>query len=160
MPSQVARSQNGLETSLLNSSLLLPASSYLIAFILLFAGVDKATHYSKFLRALASYAIVPAAIVRFIAFPVITMEIFIGIGLLVPTWRSNAAKWAAALLSIFTIAVATNAAMHKPAACGCIFTITLNKGSWTHILMNLGMIGLSCWIGITAKNEEKTETGQ
>ena len=124
-------------------------SSWLLAAIFLYAGVDKLLHFGGFERALESYAILPAGYGRYLALPLILVELWVGIGLLRNRWRRSAALCATGLLGLFTLALAVNHWINPQAICGCWFTITLSRSTEQHLLQNLVMAGLALLIFLT-----------
>jgi uncharacterized membrane protein YphA (DoxX/SURF4 family) len=136
-----------------------------IAVLFLYAGVDKAFHFSGFVKALAGYVLVPDGVERFLALPLILSELLVGVGLLVKPWRRPAALLATILLFAFTLALAVNQRYAPGAECGCWFTVTLGKATTSHLVQNLLLLGLSLslWldekgaVNLTGSNEAWTE---
>jgi uncharacterized membrane protein YphA (DoxX/SURF4 family) len=118
-------------------------SAVFLAVVFLFAGIDKVFHYDGFVNALASYAVVPTAVARFLALPVIFCELWVAVGLLVSPWRRRAALSAAVLLAIFTVALAVNLYVSPGSVCGCWFTITLGRSTRLHVLQNVVLLALA-----------------
>jgi uncharacterized membrane protein YphA (DoxX/SURF4 family) len=133
------------EVALRHISLL---SAVFLAVVFLFAGIDKIFHFGGFVNALASYAVVPAVLARYLAVPVILSELWVGLGLLVPRWRRLAALAAAALLSVFTVALIGNLYFSPGSLCGCWFTITLGRTTHMHVAQNVVLLALavSVWL--------------
>jgi uncharacterized membrane protein YphA (DoxX/SURF4 family) len=113
-----------------------------LAAIFLFSVVDKIFHYQGFLNALRNYVLVPRGTASTLAPMVIAAELTIGIGLLIAPWRRQAAIAAAALLALFTVAIALNYFYGGRGICGCWFTITLAKSTGTHLVQNLLLLSL------------------
>jgi uncharacterized membrane protein YphA (DoxX/SURF4 family) len=118
-------------------------SAVFLALVFLFAGIDKIFHFDGFVNALASYAVVPTAVARYLALPVILSELWVGLGLLTPRWRRTAALAAASLLAVFTIALAVNLIYSPGSVCGCWFTITLGRSTRLHVLQNVVLLALA-----------------
>ncbi len=118
-------------------------ASYFLGVVFLFTSIDKLFHYNAFLNALASYVLMPAAIVSYLALPIILTELWAGVGLLIKWWRKAAALTSASLLTIFTLALTLNYIYKPGAICGCWFTITLGTATEIHIAQNLVMLGLA-----------------
>ena len=118
-----------------------------LTLLFIFAGIDKIFHFSGFVNALRNYVLVPSGTAGFLAVPVIAMEIFIGVGLLLKPWRRPAALAAAVMLVIFTVALWLNHTYGDRGVCGCWFTLTLAEGTNSHIAQNLLMafLALSIW---------------
>lgn len=128
--------------------LIRPLSLILLAGLFLYAGIDKAFHYSGFVKALGGYVLVPEGLEHHLALPLILSEILIGIGLLLDSWRSAAALLATSLLAVFTLALAVNQHYAPGVECGCWFTITLGTATTSHIVQNIILLGLafSIWL--------------
>jgi uncharacterized membrane protein YphA (DoxX/SURF4 family) len=114
-----------------------------LSVIFIFAAVDKLLHYQGFVNALYDYVVVPFGLAPYIAPAVIGLELLVGIGLLIPAWRSYAALTAGILLIIFTLLVALNYQLGGRGICGCWFTITLAKGTLLHVIQNLLLAALA-----------------
>jgi uncharacterized membrane protein YphA (DoxX/SURF4 family) len=127
-------------------------SAVFLAVVFLFAGIDKVFHFDGFVNALASYAVVPTAVARYLALPVILSELWVGAGLLVPRWRRTAALAAAVLLAIFTVALISNLYFSPGSICGCWFTITLGRTTRMHVAQNVVLLALavSVWLDTRA----------
>lgn len=123
-------------------------SAVFLAVVFLFAGIDKIFHFGGFVNALASYAVVPAAVARYLALPVVLSELWVGVGLLVPRWRRTAALAAAVLLAVFTVALIGNLYFSPGSICGCWFTITLGRTTRMHVAQNVVLLALavSVWL--------------
>jgi uncharacterized membrane protein YphA (DoxX/SURF4 family) len=127
-------------------------SAVFLAVVFLFAGIDKIFHFDGFVNALASYAVVPMAVARYLALPVILSELWVGVGLLVPRWRRTAALAAAMLLAVFTVALISNLYFSPGSICGCWFTITLGRTTRMHVAQNVVLLALavSVWLDTRA----------
>jgi len=119
----------------------------ILSVIFLFSGADKAFHYEGFVNALRNYVLVPRGTAPYLAMPVIAVELLVGAGLLLKRHRAAAALAAAALLSLFSLAVGFNHLYGARGICGCWFTITLAKGTGMHLAQNLllAAIALVVW---------------
>ncbi|MEE8524037.1 MAG: MauE/DoxX family redox-associated membrane protein [Thermoanaerobaculia bacterium] len=118
-------------------------STWFLAAVFLFAGIDKAFHYDGFVNALRSYALIPELLAAPLAPAVILVELWVGLGLLLRSWRQRAALTGAAVLGVFTLALAVNQWVAPGSICGCWFTVTLAQSSGMHIVQNLVLFGLS-----------------
>lgn len=120
---------------------------FFLAAVFLFSGIDKIFHYQGFLNALRDYVVLPTGTAVLLAIPVIACELVIGLGLLLRPWRRAACLSAAVLLSIFIAVLSLNHAFGGRGICGCWFTVTLARGTVSHIAQNLIMaaLALSAW---------------
>ncbi|MBW8875756.1 MAG: DoxX family membrane protein [Acidobacteria bacterium] len=123
-------------------------SAVFLAVVFVFAGSDKIFHFDGFVNALSSYAVVPAAVARYLALPVVLSELWVGLGLLIPRWRRTAALAAAVLLAVFTVALIGNLYFSPGSICGCWFTLTLGRSTRLHVLQNVVLLALavSVWL--------------
>lgn len=134
-------------------------SATFLAAIFLFSGIDKTLHYSGFVNALSSYAVVPGSLAATLAPAVILAELWIGAGLLLRPWRQTAAACGAVLLMIFTAALAINQIYAPGAVCGCWFTFTLAESTGAHIAQNLVLSGLSWTLWLQARRPKTPGSG-
>jgi uncharacterized membrane protein len=118
-------------------------SAGLLALVFLFAGIDKAFHFEGFVKALATYAVVPDAAARYVAVPILLSEIWVGAGLLIKPWRRMAAAAGAALLALFTAALTIHGGAAAESVCGCWFTVTLGTSTRLHVLQDLVLLALA-----------------
>ena len=114
-----------------------------LTIVFLAAGIDKIFHYEGFLNALRNYVVVPRGTASILGPAVIAAELLVGVGLLVPSWRRDAAIGAALLLALFTAATATNHLLGGRGICGCWFTVTLAEGTAAHVIQNLMFLVLA-----------------
>lgn len=129
-------------------------SAYFLAGVFLFTGADKLFHYQGFTNALGSYEIVPNGVAQYLALPLILSELWVGLGLVVKSWRRTAAVISAALLTAFTVALTFNY-FHMPGIpCGCWFSITLGTANLNHILMNLTLFGLAIFVWLDTGKDQ------
>ena len=92
-----------------------------LALIFLFSSLDKLIHYGGFVNALSNYVLVPHGTAPYLAIPVISAELLIGIGLLLSPWRRQAALTAVFVLLGFTAAIYLNKLYGSNGICGCWF---------------------------------------
>lgn len=124
----------------------------LLSVIFLLSAADKIYHYRGFVDALRNYILVPFEAAPVLAGPVIALELAIGLGLLIGTWRSTAAMLAAVTLGLFTSAIALNYFFGGRGICGCWFTVTLAEGTASHLLLNGMLLGLALMLWHESKN--------
>jgi uncharacterized membrane protein YphA (DoxX/SURF4 family) len=127
---------------------------FFLAAVFLWSGIDKILHYHGFLNALRDYVVLPTGTAIFLAIPVIACELVIGLGLLFRPWRRAACLSGAVLLSIFTAVLTLNHAFGGRGICGCWFTVTLARGTVSHIAQNLIMAALALSVWWSLKQEQ------
>lgn len=126
-------------------------STFFLAAVFVYAAVDKAFHYQGFVNAVASYAMVPAQVAGILAPLVIAVELWVGLGLLVPRWRLRHARAGAFVLLLFTVAMAINQFAAPGSDCGCWFSLTLARGTGAHFALNLLLIALAITVWLDAR---------
>ncbi len=127
----------------------------LLAAIFLFSGIDKILHYDAFVNAVRNYVLVPRGWAPYLAPSVILVELMIGAGLLLRSWRRPAALTAAVTLAVFTAALTFNYIYGERGICGCWFTITLAKSTELHLAQNLLFLGLALSIWWDERGRDK-----
>jgi uncharacterized membrane protein YphA (DoxX/SURF4 family) len=123
-------------------------TSWFLGALFLATGTDKLFHYGGFVKALGSYAVVPAGLAHILAPSLILCELLVGASLFLRAWRRSAAVTAAALLALFTVALAVNYRLAPGAVCGCWFTVTLGRATGLHLLQNLLLLGLAVTLAV------------
>jgi uncharacterized membrane protein YphA (DoxX/SURF4 family) len=118
------------------------ASILFLTLLFTLSSLDKLFHYRGFVNALRNYVILPPGVAPYFALPVITVELAIAIGLLMPTLRKTVAIIGALMMLIFTTALFTNFLYGSKGVCGCWFSFTLAQGNTSHIVSNLMLLGL------------------
>ncbi len=116
---------------------------FFVAIVFVLAGIDKLFHYSGFVTALGSYALLPQSFAPFVAMPLIGVEILVGLAIFSSRLRASALLAAATLLATFTVALTVNLFVLPGSICGCWFTVTLGTATEAHIAQNLFMLGLT-----------------
>lgn len=133
------------------------ASSAFLALVFLYAGLDKAAHYDGFVNAIGSYALVPDWMAPGLAPMIIGLELIIGLGLLLPARRFQAALAGALTLAAFTSALAVNLVVAPGSVCGCWFSITLAQSDEAHIALNLILATLALTLWWEGRNKPQTQ---
>lgn len=121
------------------------AACLVVSGVLVFAGIDKALHFDKFVLALAGYPFVSLEAARLLALPVVALELACGLGLWILPWRRVAASACAALMTIFTSALLLQ--LRPDVDCGCWFSVTIGSTK-EHILINLILIALALTVAV------------
>lgn len=113
------------------------ASSLFLSLLFLGSALDKVFHYGGFVKALGSYVLLPRALAGVVGPVVIVTEVWVGLGLLWPRWRHQAAAVSVGLLALLTVALVGNTVYAPGSICGCWFTLTVGRASGGHVLLNL-----------------------
>lgn len=90
-----------------------------LGLVFLAAAWPKLLDPPGFAKAVAGYALLPAALVPALALVLPWLEALTGLGLLLGTWVGAAARWAALLLLLFMGALGINLARGRAVDCGC-----------------------------------------
>ena len=93
--------------------------SWLLAGVLLYAGAVKVVNPAKFAENIAAFDLVPWPVAIILAYYVPWLEMVVGLGLLVPSWRREAAAVATALFASFALLWAVTGMRNLEVACGC-----------------------------------------
>ena len=130
------------------SSVLITALRVLLGAILLFAGIAKLSGFTAFAMHVASYQLLPIALVKPISYLVVSAEITLGIVLCIGYFSRGAGILAALLFLIFAVAVTTVLWRELPLTdCGCanfLFSLlleTTTAPSWQHVFGNVVLAG-------------------
>jgi len=101
------------------------------------AGVAKLFDFSGFMRALLTYSIIPYEAARWSALPIILIEIWIGVALIVPSWQKDAALAGMILMGGFLSLVGLEYLGGSTGPCGCNGLLLSGKKDLVHVLQNL-----------------------
>lgn len=110
---------------------------FLLGLVLLAASVPKLRQIERFERTIATYALLPGALVQVVARIVPTLEFVCGVSLLAGFALSLLAPVAAVLLVCFASAIAVNLLRGRRIDCGCTSRITLTPINWLMVVRNL-----------------------
>ena len=130
------------------SSVLITALRVLLGVILLFAGIVKLSGFTAFAMHVASYQLLPLALVKPISYLVVSAEITLGVVLCIGYFSRGAGILTSLLFLIFAVAVTTVLWRELPLTdCGCanfLFSLLLEMKtapSWQHVFGNVVLAG-------------------
>jgi hypothetical protein len=109
---------------------------YLLSAIFIYAGIMKLIKYDGFYNTLFYYTIVPNIMVRFISYPIIFIEIWLGFCLLINSWEKKTIICMIILLVVFIIALSVDYIKGYNFACGCGLPFGSTSIGISHILQN------------------------
>lgn len=116
----------------------------LLAAVLAMAAISKLRALDEFAGVVQNYRVLPAALVRPIAYVLPPIELMLALGLLLEPTRPYAAAAAAALLAIFALAMAINIRRGRiEIDCGCFASALRQRIGWGLIVRNVVLIGLA-----------------
>lgn len=113
-----------------------------VAVALFVAGLAKSAQLGLFRDAVANYQIVPVRLVSSVAWGVPIAEILIGALLASAAMRPVGLVGAAAVLTVFAIAMAINLVRGRRIDCGCGGSRQSRDISWWLVLRNVSLVGL------------------
>jgi len=122
------------------------ALPYLLGFFLLFSGIRKIQNFDFFLNALAGYRLVPNAGIGVIAYLVIIVEIYLGVGLFVKGWRRMAAILTALMFLVFAMVVGYEYLSGSTSNCGCMALLSDDRIGVRHVIQNILLSFLSWFV--------------
>ncbi len=129
------------------------ASWATLAAVFALALPGKLKDFPAFAATVANYRIVPAGASPAVAATVVVGELAVVGGLLLPASRAAAARLAALLLAIFTVAIAVNLVRgRRTIDCGCFRSLIRERLGWSHIARNLLLLAAALQVATIAPN--------
>jgi hypothetical protein len=120
------------------------AARLALAAVFALAAVTKLRALDEFIGVVHNYRVLPDVLVRPVAYGLPPLETAIVLGLLIEPARLLAASGAAALLVVFTLAMAVNLMRGRVEIdCGCFASALKQRISWSLVARNLVLIGLA-----------------
>jgi len=113
---------------------------YFLGFTFIYTGIQKYIHFDNFMNSLFNYSVIPKEFVYYISYPIIFMEIWLGLGMLFQKSRNYSLYGLILLLFIFTILIAYEYLSGNNFSCGCGLLFSNDKINLIHIMQNLFLI--------------------
>ncbi len=113
---------------------------YLIGFIFLYAAVEKIAQPEEFARAIMNYKILPLFSVNIAAIIFPWIELLAGLGLIARVQTRANALLIAAMLVIFSIAIAIALVRGLDISCGCFGTASASKVGLGRLFEDIAML--------------------
>lgn len=129
--------------------------TYFLSAILVFAGTMKVFHFSEFHRSLLNYTVIPREIVNFIDGPVVLAEIWIGVGLVIPTVQKMSALFAFCLLILFATVVTLEYTQGSTHGCGCGVPVLPQEIDLSHVVANWVLVFICLVVFLGMKLSER-----
>jgi thiol-disulfide isomerase/thioredoxin/uncharacterized membrane protein YphA (DoxX/SURF4 family) len=128
---------------------------FLLGVVFLASGLAKVRQFDLFLDLLDSYMIVPEDLVHAAGLILVSLELTVAIGLLLPIFQSRAAIAAAGLLVLFALAMSASLFNHMSINCGCMAPLSgpANKINWWLVGRNTAL-ALCCIVAGPAVSRE------
>jgi uncharacterized membrane protein YphA (DoxX/SURF4 family) len=95
-----------------------------LAFIFIFASLDKIFHPQAFAQTVFNYQLLPDGLINLTALILPWLELLVGISLLLNCWMSGAAAIAAILMTIFVGVIFFNLNRGLDISCGCFASVS------------------------------------
>jgi len=122
----------------------------LLGALLLVAGALKVGHAAELAAALASYRLLPAAIVGPLALALPYVEILLGLYLIVGLFTRVIAIVSAVAFVCYAGAIASAVARHIAANCGCFGPNDSAVADWPHVAFDLALALASLFVAYGA----------
>jgi hypothetical protein len=120
------------------------AARLALAAIFALAAITKLRALDEFVGVVHNYRVLPEILVRPVAYGLPPLEAAIALGLLIAPTRTPAASGAAALLVVFSLAMAVNLVRGRVEIdCGCFASALRQRIGWSLVARNLVLIGLA-----------------
>lgn len=136
------------------------AASYLLGLVLLGAGIDKLFNVHAFAQALEKNILIPSGWEAHTVYPLIFIEIVVGIGLFFRSCRKEASIIAVLLFTVFAVSVPLNWMIRPDSPCGCWFSISGGVNTPLHIAQSLVLLGLSIWLWFSLSGSRSLVQGR
>lgn len=125
------------------------AYACLIGFATLFfsTSVNKIRNIESHFILIKNYMIIPKKLIPFFLYLEITLEIIVGITLMLGVYQELGIFIMICLLIVYSIAISVNLVKgNKEISCGCGGLIGDHKLSWKLVFRNLGFFGVGLWL--------------
>ena len=123
----------------------------LVAGLFLFAAITKLIDPSAFAQQIANYQLTPWVVNAALSLLLPTLELCVGICLLLGRWESGALIWTTILLTIFSGALITAIARGLSIDCGCFGRSVENTGTIWPLIRNLGLLAVTGFLWFSRK---------
>ena len=121
---------------------------YVVGLVFLAAALPKLIDRREFQRAVANYALLPRPLVAPMAAWLPRLELTFSLLLLLGVAVTPVAASVAALLLVFSLAVAINLARGKSFSCGCFSTVAPRKIGWGLVSGDLALAGVAVLVAV------------
>jgi Methylamine utilisation protein MauE len=129
---------------LLHDPAVLWAARLALAAVFALAAVTKLRALDEFVGVVHNYRVLPEILVRPVAYGLPPLEAAIALGLLIAPARTPAGIGAAALLVVFSLAMAVNLVRGRVEIdCGCFASALKQRIGWSLVARNVVLIGLA-----------------
>ncbi|UCG21451.1 MAG: DoxX family membrane protein [Deltaproteobacteria bacterium] len=113
--------------------------------LFIYASIYKINYAGEFAETIASYQLVPFWAVNVLALVMPWTELFCGLLLVAGIRTRSVATMIAAMLGLFTLALAINLLRGAPIVCGC-FRATDDPIGWTTLVRDLAWLAMTVYV--------------
>lgn len=122
----------------------------LLGLVLLVAGALKVGHFADLAAAIATFRLLPGAIVAPLAIVLPFLELLLGGYLTVGLFTRTAAWVACVQFVIYAGAIASAVIRHLPANCGCFGPSDSAPPDWPHVAFDAALAALCAFVALRA----------
>jgi uncharacterized membrane protein YphA (DoxX/SURF4 family) len=122
----------------------------LLGGLLLLAGILKVAHPTELAASVASFRLLPAAIVGPLALALPYLEILLGAYLIAGLFTRTVAAVVALQFVAYAGAIGSAVARHIPANCGCFGPNDSATADWPHVAFDLALAAASVFVAYGA----------
>lgn len=127
---------------------LVVAARAVVAGVFVYAGVPKLLEPAAFAQSISNYHLVPESLVGPIAAVVPVLEIVVALALVTGFAARGAAIAAAAMLAVFSAAIAQAIARDIDIACGCFGTASSPEADWWSVARNVALLAAAVFVAV------------
>jgi len=120
-----------------------------MAFVFIYASLDKCLHPGAFAQAVFNYQVLPGALINLTALILPWLELILGLCLLSNRWMGGASGLAAILMAIFMGLIFFNLARGLDISCGC-FSANPEQGPMNMLTLARDGLFLGLALGLAA----------
>ncbi len=120
-----------------------------LAFIFIYASLDKILHPGEFAKAIFNYQVLPGELINLTALFLPWLELTLGVCLLFNLWMQGASCLAAVLMTVFIGLILFNLARGLDISCGC-FSTSPTEGPMDMMTLLRDILFLLLAIGLAA----------
>src|ERR1700739_580324 len=124
-----------------------------IAALFLFAAITKLVDPSSFAQQIANYQLTPWPATAVLSVFLPTLELCVGVCLLIGSWESGALVWVALLLTIFSGAFLSAIVRGLSIDCGCFGRSVENTGTLWPLIRNLVLLAVTGFLWFSHKKK-------
>ena len=118
-----------------------------VAGIFIYAGVEKILSPQNFADSIASFQLVPKALIHLVALGLPPFEVIMGVAVVVGIYRRPALLGINALTVVFIVALASAIVRGIPVDCGCFGSKEPSTAqAWVALLRDIPILAAAAWL--------------